>query len=75
MSDVIINEVVQQLRTLPNNLQKEVLIFTRQLKRPAKMGVPGKNLLQFAGTFPPEDLDTMRQVIESDCNQVDLDEW
>ena len=75
MSDVIINEVVQQLRTLPNNLQKEVLIFTRQLKRPAKMGVPGKNLLQFAGVFPPEDLDTMRQVIESDCNQVDLDEW
>ena len=75
MSDVIINEVVQQLRTLPNNLQKEVLIFTRQLKQPVKIGIPGKNLLQFAGTFPHEDLDTMRQVIESDCNQVDLDEW
>ena len=75
MSDLIINEVVQQLRTLPNNLQKEVLVFTRQLKRPARIGIPGKNLLQFAGVVPHEDLDTMRQAIESDCNRVDLDEW
>ena len=75
MSDSIINEVVEQLRAMPDNLQQEVLLFTKKLKVSALTGVPGRNLLHFAGTISPEDLDIMRQAIESDCEQVDLHEW
>lgn len=75
MSNTIINEVVEQLRTLPDNLQQEVLRFTQKLKLSSKRGVPGKNLLQFAGAISHEDLEIMRQAIESDCEQVDLNEW
>lgn len=75
MSDIIINEVIEQLRTMPDNLQQEVLLFTRKLKTSSKVGVPGKNLLQFAGTIPPNDLEVMRQAIDSDCEKVDLNEW
>jgi hypothetical protein len=67
MSDMIISKVVEQLRTMPDNKQQEVLVFTRRLKDSAPVGIPGKNLLQFAGTIPPEDLEIMRQAIEADC--------
>jgi hypothetical protein len=75
MSNVIINEVVEQLRTLPDNLQQEVLRFTQKLNISSKRGIPGKNLLHFAGVISHEDLEIMRQAIESDCEQVDLNEW
>jgi hypothetical protein len=75
MSERIINQVMEQLRTMPDNLQQEVLVFTRQLKVSAQVGKPGKNLLQFAGTISLEDLEIMRQAIEADCEQVDLNEW
>jgi hypothetical protein len=38
-------------------------------------GVPGKNLLHFAGTISASDLQEMAQAIEAGCEQVDLDEW
>jgi hypothetical protein len=75
MSDTIISEVVKQLRTMPDNLQQEVLYFTRKLKVSTQVGIPGKNLLQFAGAISPEDLEIMRQAVEVDCEQVDLNEW
>ena len=75
MSDTIINEVVEKLRTMPDNLQQEVLLFTQKLKVTARTGIPGKNLLQFAGAISREDLEIMRQAIESDCEQIDLHEW
>jgi hypothetical protein len=75
MSDLIINEVVERLKKMPDTLQIEVLDFTRNLKESVITGVSGKNLLQFVGTIPEEDLVSIRQAIESDCEQVDLDEW
>ncbi|WP_179197944.1 hypothetical protein [Nostoc sp. T09] len=32
-------------------------------------------LLRFAGSIPPEDLQLMREAIEQDCEQVDINEW
>jgi hypothetical protein len=75
MSETIISQVLEQLRTMPDKLQQEVLIFTRQLKTSTQVGVPGKNLLQFAGAISLEDLAIMEQAIETDCGQVDLNEW
>jgi uncharacterized protein involved in exopolysaccharide biosynthesis len=75
MSDMIIHKVVEQLRAMPYDLQQEVLYFTRKLKASTQVGMPGKNLLQFAGTFPLDDLEIMRRAIEADCGRVDLNEW
>ena len=75
MSDLIIDQVIETLRTLPDNLQQEVLFFTQRLKRVTPVGIPGKDLLQFAGLIDPDDLALMRQAIEEDCGRVDLDEW
>lgn len=75
MSDTIINEVVEKLREMPDNLQQEVLFFTQKLKITSITGTPGNELLQFAGMIPSEDLKIMRQAIDIDCEQVDLNEW
>lgn len=71
----IIEQVVEQLESLPENLQRRVLEFVQSLKGSAFRGVPGKQLIRFAGFIPLDDLQLMRQAIESGCEQVDLDEW
>jgi hypothetical protein len=38
-------------------------------------GVPGKQLLSFAGTIPADDLKAMEQAIEDNCEKADLNEW
>jgi hypothetical protein len=75
MSETIISQVMEQLRTMPDKLQQEVLIYTRKLKASTQVGMPGKILLQFSGTISLEDLEVMQQAIETDCEQVDLNEW
>jgi len=72
---MIVTKVVEQLETLPENLQRQVLVFVQALQRVAQPGVPGKRLLQFAGAIPMDDLQLMRQAIENGCEQVDLNEW
>lgn len=70
-----ITQVVQQLETLPSNLQEQVLSFVQTLSQGLPVGVPGETLLQFAGFFPADELQLMQNAIEEDCAQVDLDEW
>ena len=72
MSSTIKVKVIEQLETLPENLQRQVLAFVQTL---ARQGVPGQQLLQFAGAIPADDLALMRQAIENGCEQVDLNEW
>ncbi len=38
-------------------------------------GVPGQNLLRFAGTINHEDLMIIEQTIKEGCEKVNLDEW
>ena len=75
MSSTIKSKVVEQLETLPENLQQQVLEFVQALQISARQGVPGKQLLKFAGAIPLGDLQLMRQAIEEKCEQVDLNEW
>jgi len=75
MNTPIIDQVVQQLSTMPPPLQQQVLQFARSLAQENIKGTPGQLLLQFAGTIPAEDLLQMQAAIEQDCGQVDLDEW
>ena len=75
MDTQIIEKVIEQLRTLPDELQMRVLEFTRTLTPSAPHGVPGKQLLRFAGAIPPNDVQRMREAIEQGCERIDADEW
>ncbi len=75
MGNTIKTRVIEQLDMLPESLQRQVLEFVQALHVVARRGVPGRQLLQFAGTIPSDDLETIRQTIENGCEQVDLNEW
>ncbi len=75
MDTSILDKVVEQLRGMPQSLQQRVLEFARALVGSTIQGVPGQQLLRFAGAIPPDDIQLMRQAIEEDCEQVDTNEW
>jgi len=75
MSARIIEKVIEQLQSLPYDLQRQVLEFTRALALAAPRGVAGRELLQFAGAIPRSDVALMQKAIEQGCEQVDTDEW
>jgi hypothetical protein len=75
MSIPLIDEVVEQLKVMPQPLQRQVLEFVRSLAKVEIQGTPGHQLLRFAGSIPSDDLQLMNEAIEQDCGQVDIDEW
>jgi hypothetical protein len=75
MNASIIEQVIEQLRAMPQPLQQEVLSFARTLTNSKVQGVSGQQLLRFAGSISADDLQLMRQTIEQDCEGVDLNEW
>jgi len=64
MSSIIKIKVIEQLETLPENLQRQVLAFVEALQTVVRRGVPGRQLLEFAGAIALDDLELMRQAIE-----------
>jgi hypothetical protein len=75
MDKAILSEITKKINTLPDNLQRQVLIFVDALQVSSQRGVPGNKLLEFAGTISLDDLSLMGQAIESGCEQVDGSEW
>lgn len=55
--------------------RERVLNRIRAQRSVAPPGVPGRELLQFAGTIPEESLQQMEQVIEEECERVDYEGW
>ncbi len=75
MSNSVISKVVEQMEMLPTDLQQMVLEFVESLQGSARHGTAGKQLLQFAGFIPIDELALMRGAITAGCEQVDLNEW
>ena len=75
MDTPIVDKVIEQLKSLPHDLQWRVLEFTRALAQSSPRGVPGQQLLRFAGTITPHDAQLMREAIEQGCEQIDANEW
>ena len=71
----IVEKVVEQLKSLPQELQWRVLEFTRALAISTPHGIAGAQLLRFAGAIPMDDVNIMRETIEQGCEQVDAHEW
>ena len=75
MNTRVAEKVMEQLQSLPYDLQRQVLEFTRALALSMPRGVAGRQLLQFAGAIPRSDVELMQEAIEQGCEQVDTDEW
>jgi hypothetical protein len=69
------NDILDQLRRLRPDQLRGVLEFTRTLAEQRPAGVPGKELLRFAGTIDAEDLSAMAKAIEEGCEKADLNDW
>lgn len=75
MNISIINEVIEQLKAMPQDLQWQVLEFARLLTKSQVRGTPGQELLRFAGSIPLDDLQLISEAIKQSCEQVDINEW
>jgi len=75
MASAVTQQIISQLDKLPLELQRRVLDFIQALILSLPKGVPGKQLLRFAGTIGPDDIQAMKQAIEAGCEKVDMDEW
>lgn len=76
METQIVEKVIEQLKALPEDLQWRVLEFSRALaKSTSATGIPGQQLLRFAGAIPLDDITLMSEAIEQGCERVDANEW
>ncbi|MEW6351853.1 MAG: hypothetical protein AB1646_22620 [Thermodesulfobacteriota bacterium] len=75
MDTTIKSQVLQEMESLPESLQRRVLEYVQALQKAERRGVPGKDLLQFVRAIPPDDLALMSRAIEEECERVDVNEW
>lgn len=75
MNTFIVDQVIEQLKGLPYELQWRVFEFTRALAMSAPHGIAGHHLVRFAGLIPHDDLQRMQLAIEQGCERVDANEW
>ena len=68
-------ELLEQIRKLDTEQQKQVLDFVRQLNRP--QGELGKDFLERTSKIhiSKEDLEEMKRVAEEDEERIDWDDW
>ncbi len=74
MNNSTTTQIVEKLTSLPDDLQQKVLEYVQTLVS-LSHGVPGRQLLRFAGIIPFDDLQRMRDAIETGCEPVDVNEW
>ena len=75
MNKPLNGQIVDRLRSLSAGQRRRVLSFVRGLAQAPSAGVPGKELLRFAGTIPAKDLEQIKAAISHSCEQVDSDAW
>jgi hypothetical protein len=75
MSRPLREEILEQVSILPQEHQRRVLNFARELAMSVPVGVAGKELLRFAGAIEANQLEVMAQAIEDSCEGIDLNEW
>ena len=68
-------EITSHLHKLSPEQQKQVLAFVRTLAEEKPTGVPGKELLRFAGAIALDDLKEIEKAIAEGCEQVNMNDW
>jgi hypothetical protein len=70
MSMAIKEKLLEQVNTLPENMQRRVLDFAQALAMSTPKGVPGKQLLKFTGGISAEDARQMMKAVEEGCEKA-----
>ena len=71
----IFKDILEEIHKLDMPRQERVLEFARSLANDQSAGIPGKNLLRFAGAIDKDNLEEIAQAIEKGCERVDRNEW
>lgn len=69
----ITDEIIRQVQALSQPQQHQVLDFLSSLAH--RSGRPGQEVLDLVDTIDPQDLETMRQVADEECEQIDPHGW
>ncbi len=75
INPILERELHSHLENLDPRRQQEVLEFAQSLVIRRSRGVPGRELLHFAGALSPEEAHEMMEAIDEDCGKVDLSAW
>ena len=75
ISQPIDNEMLELWSRLDGEGRRAVLDFAKGIEVSPADGVPGAELVRFAGTIDAEELERMSAAIEDGCEKVNLDEW
>jgi len=69
------DRIMEEVSGLPPPLQQRVLDFVKTLARTTANGVPGKDLVRFAGVLLPEEIAAIARVVEEDYERMDESAW
>lgn len=72
---LIEKQIINRLQLLEESQQLQVLDFATSLAKKEPTGIPGKDLLRFAGSISDSDLELMSYTIDRECRKIDFDEW
>ncbi len=68
-------QIAEVVEDLDATSRQQVLDFARALQSRQPKGVPGRDLVKFAGTMTTEEADDLQAVIDEGCGQVDPHGW
>ncbi len=71
MSQQLQEQILEQIKDLPDEKQRRVLDFVHTLAISRPRGVTGKDLLSFASTIPFDDTQLMARIIEKERGASD----
>jgi hypothetical protein len=69
------SDLLKEVEQLPPLLQRKVVEYAHTLTQTRPRGIPGDQLLDFAGVLSSEDAELMMAAIEADCEQIDPNDW
>jgi hypothetical protein len=76
MVDATVKEqILGDLERLSPEMQARAAQLVHGLVSAAPRGVPGRDLLRFAGTIDAESIREMEEAIEDGCERIDPEAW
>jgi hypothetical protein len=68
-------QILSDLERLSPDKQTRAAELVHGLISPTPKGIPGRDLMRFAGVLDADSGREMIEAIEEGCERVDLDEW
>ena len=68
-------QILSDLEQLSPEMQVRAAQFVHGLVESAPKGIPGRDLLRFAGAIDAESIREMEEAIEDGCERIDPEAW